>query len=133
MSFRIILKENSFEASAVECDTVDEVLELLKAADHLPIVRDSPGQEGLTHYSNSLYYWIMSTDKFHGGDSTAAQTIRELWNNEAWDSILDKLRTEGSTWLVWWMDGVRRYAAHDRSHSEDADSQVQEEQSTQQG
>jgi hypothetical protein len=115
MSFRIMLKENAFDAAAIECDTVDEVLGLLKAADHLPIVRDSPRQEDLTHYSNSLYYWIMATDKFHGGDSTAAQTIRELWDNEAWDSILDKLRIEGSTWLVWWMDGVRKYAEYDRN------------------
>lgn len=35
--------------------------------------------------------------------------IRRLWDNESWDSIQCKFRTEGSAWYVWWMDGVREY------------------------
>jgi len=26
---------------------------------------------------------------------------------EKWNTIQSKLETEGSTWYVWWMDGVR--------------------------
>lgn len=33
--------------------------------------------------------------------------IRSLWDNEPWEQILKKFNTEGSTWYVWWMDGVR--------------------------
>lgn len=133
MSFRIILKENSFEAAAVECDTVDEVLALLKAADDLPIMRDSPRQEDLTHYSNSLYYWIMATDAHHGENSSSAQSIRALWDDEEWGSIMGKLRTEENTWIVWWMDGVRRYIEIDRDHSADTDSQAPQPQGVEQG
>jgi hypothetical protein len=35
--------------------------------------------------------------------------IRRLWDNESWNSILKKIDTEGSTWYVWWMDGVRKF------------------------
>jgi len=118
MSYRILVNVDTY--AAVECDTVDELLSLLDVVDHLPVVKDSPKQEELSYYSNSLYYWIMATDKQHGGDSVTAQTIRELWDNESWDSIMDKLRTEGSTWIVWWMDGVRKYAEHDQKQRDSA-------------
>ena len=36
--------------------------------------------------------------------------IRGLWNNENWFSIINKFSTEGSTWYVWWMDGVREFS-----------------------
>lgn len=31
--------------------------------------------------------------------------LRKLWDNESWESIVEKFGTEGSTWYVWWMDG----------------------------
>lgn len=35
------------------------------------------------------------------------QFIRNLWDNELWESIIKKAETEGAVWYVWWMDGVR--------------------------
>ena len=31
--------------------------------------------------------------------------LKRIWN-ESWSSIKEKLEAEGSTWYVWWMDGV---------------------------
>lgn len=33
--------------------------------------------------------------------------LRALWDDEPWDDIVEKARCEGSTWYVWWSDGVR--------------------------
>ena len=45
--------------------------------------------------------------------------LRRLWqynafgagskHGEKWASILKKFDSEGSTWIVWWQDGVKRY------------------------
>jgi len=32
--------------------------------------------------------------------------IRSYWDNEEWDSIVTKLKTEGSASRSWWCDGV---------------------------
>ncbi len=37
-------------------------------------------------------------------------SIQALWDDESWDSIQRKYAVEGSTWYVWWMDGVGAYA-----------------------
>ncbi len=42
-------------------------------------------------------------------DPAAIAEIRALWGDEDWDDILKKSRAEGSTWYVWWMDGVRAF------------------------
>lgn len=133
MSYRIniVFKDLHLDRAAIECDTVDEVLKLMEVADKLPIARSSPNHTRFISYADSLYYWIMSTDKMK--DEAGRQAICGLWDGEAWASIMSKVRTEGSTWIVWWMDGVRRYIAYDRSNTEDADSQAQGEQGAQQG
>lgn len=41
------------------------------------------------------------------------EKIRSLWDGESWDSIIEKFQTEGSTWYVWWQDGVQAYAQSD--------------------
>ena len=43
------------------------------------------------------------------GDPAAIAEIRALWDNEEWEDIVEKAAVEGSTWYVWWMDGVRAY------------------------
>jgi len=35
--------------------------------------------------------------------------LRKLWDGESWQSIKEKLQSEGSIWYVWWMDGVRMH------------------------
>ena len=43
------------------------------------------------------------------GNRSAQNYLRKLWDNESWQSIKDKLLTEGSAWYVWYTDGVRRH------------------------
>jgi hypothetical protein len=42
-------------------------------------------------------------------DPNERKSIRLLWGNEKWKSIIKKFQTEGSVWYVWWMDGVRAF------------------------
>lgn len=42
-----------------------------------------------------------------GRRKSLREYIRNLWDNESWQSIVEKAETEGSTWYVWWADGVR--------------------------
>ena len=57
------------------------------------------------------------------GDIKLRNYLRKLWDGESWNSIKRKLETEGrnstgnesvvafegSTWYVWWMDGVNAH------------------------
>lgn len=58
-------------------------------------------------FSDSLSNWIYRT--IEDKDPKDIEAIRSLWDNESWESIQDKLQTEGSTWIVWWYDGVKKY------------------------
>lgn len=42
-------------------------------------------------------------------DDELIKSIRKYWDNESWNSIQRKFNTEGSTWYVWWQDGVNNY------------------------
>jgi hypothetical protein len=52
-------------------------------------------------------------------DRNLIRRIRRLWrydvfgrgskNGERWSEIKKKCSVEGSTWYVWWMDGVRAF------------------------
>lgn len=52
-------------------------------------------------------------------DRNLIRRIRRLWRYDAfgrgskygerWGRIKEKFNTEGSTWYVWWMDGVRTF------------------------
>ncbi len=66
------------------------------------IVLETPVQ---LDYSYELSLMIeMAVDL---NDEKLIQYIRNLWDNESWESILKKFNTEGSVWYVWFMDGVR--------------------------
>lgn len=53
-------------------------------------------------------------------DRNLIRRIRRLWqydafgrgskHGEKWASILKKVDTEGSTWVVWWADGVNKFS-----------------------
>jgi len=43
------------------------------------------------------------------GDTGQQQFLTNLWDGESWESIKSKVLAEGSTWYVWWMDGVRSF------------------------
>ena len=55
-------------------------------------------------------------------DKWAREYLQRLWDGESWKSIKAKLEVEGSTWYVWWMDGVRE---HMRSQDNQAKIQAQ--------
>jgi hypothetical protein len=65
-------------------------------------------------YSFSLSTWINAT--IESQDKTSMAAISQLWDGESWESIVEKVRVEGSTWYVWWMDGVRTYMELDRDN-----------------
>ena len=48
--------------------------------------------------------------KFEGVSERAY--LRKLWGGESWPSIKKKLMADGSTWYVWYMDGVNRHLAN---------------------
>jgi hypothetical protein len=72
---------------------------------------ESPGEEACSHL---LSCWIQET--MQSKDPNEKRKIRRLWGNEKWESIMRKIKVEGSTWYVWWMDGVRAFMAR-RSRS----------------
>jgi hypothetical protein len=47
-------------------------------------------------------------EKAMEGNKKAQKELEDLWDME-WNNILPKLEAEGSTWQVWWMDGVHAY------------------------
>ena len=48
-------------------------------------------------------------DEAFKGNVDAQNFLRGLWDGESWESIKKRLEAEGSTWYVWWMDGVHAY------------------------
>lgn len=61
-------------------------------------------------------------DEAIGGDEEARSVLRGIWDNESWESIEEKLKTEGSVWYVWWMDGVRELMTMDKRIKEAKDA-----------
>lgn len=43
-------------------------------------------------------------------DPELIEKLRKLWDGEPWDVIVERSQVEGSTWYVWWMDGVNAFA-----------------------
>lgn len=66
------------------------------------------------YYSFSLSTWINAT--IESQDKVSMAAISQLWDGEKWESIAAKAQVEGSTWYVWWMDGVRKYMQIDRDN-----------------
>lgn len=60
---------------------------------------ESPDQEAAAAGLSQI------ADSAMQGNEDAKQFLMELWE-ESWPSIEEKLKTEGSAWYVWWMDGV---------------------------
>jgi hypothetical protein len=71
-------------------------------------------------YSNSLATWIEAT--IESPDPKSIKGICSLWDDESWEEIVERFNTEGSTWYVWWMDGVRAYMRIDKRESKNMKS-----------
>jgi hypothetical protein len=52
-------------------------------------------------------------ERAKAGDDNLVPFIRSLWDGESFEDIVEKVETEGSTWYVWWMDGVRAFMRSD--------------------
>lgn len=59
--------------------------------------------------SNDLDWFV---EEAFRGNRKAINYLKKLWKSESWKSIKVKLEAEGSTWYVWWMDGVRQHLAN---------------------
>ena len=53
-------------------------------------------------------YLTMICQTAMDGNKKAQNYLRKIWDNETWQSIKEKLETEGSVWYVWFMDGVSK-------------------------
>ena len=63
-------------------------------------------------YSTFLGEYIQETEE--SKDPEAIYLICSFWNNENdWETIVERAAVEGSTWYVWWMDGVRAYMRYE--------------------
>jgi len=59
--------------------------------------------------NDEFYSWWLAriiNQAIQSKDNELIDYIRSLWHNESWDSIIQKFQTEGSTWVVWWNDGI---------------------------
>lgn len=43
------------------------------------------------------------------GKRSSLNYLKTLWPECSWQTIKDRLNTEGSVWYVWWMDGVNQH------------------------
>ncbi len=51
-----------------------------------------------------------------GGSAEEIAFIRKLWGDElSWEEVQERAAVEGSTWYVWWMDGVRAYIRYEQT------------------
>lgn len=63
---------------------------------------ESPSEEVAAEHLSSLVVEAMENPNEH-----LISFLRGLWDNESWESIVRKFSSEGSTWYVWWQDGVK--------------------------
>lgn len=69
----------------------------------------------------SYFLSEMIEDARVNGTEEEIALIRSFWGNEnSWEEIQERAAVEGSTWYVWWMDGVRAYLRYEtaKEHSE---------------
>jgi len=43
------------------------------------------------------------------GKRSSLNYLKTLWPDCNWQTIKDRLNTEGSVWYVWWTDGVNQH------------------------
>ena len=87
---------------------VEKISSLSKKADEEEIsnvwILESPDEQTASDILNMDYI-----QPAFEGDKIAQKFLVKLWDNESWESIKEKLETEGSVWYVWWMDGVSAF------------------------
>ena len=70
------------------------------------------GKQELSSAEVDDYSYMLSQDiqlAIDTKDKKLISAIRKLWDNEPWESIVEKFQTEGSVWVVWFEDGLRNY------------------------
>ena len=75
------------------------------------ICLESAMEEDYSHFLSELIEEAKA-----GGAEEEVALIRSFWGNEyTWEQIQEMAAVEGSTWYVWWMDGVRAYIRYEQS------------------
>lgn len=68
------------------------------------------------------YYYVMFCQDItlarETGDETLIRELRSLWDGESWARIQSKLDTPGSTWVVWFDDGLHKYIGRNIANKE---------------
>lgn len=52
---------------------------------------------------------IILSEEAMKGDTNLQSYLVGLFEEDSWEMVKKKLEAEGSTWYVWWMDGVRKF------------------------
>jgi hypothetical protein len=53
----------------------------------------------------------MIQENIDSPDENQIKKIRSYWDGESWELIQSHFQAEGSTWIVWWQDGVANFMA----------------------
>ena len=61
---------------------------------------ETPDQDNASDIINWLY------DQARHGNSTSARNKLKKLYGDSWETIKERMETEGSVWYVWYMDGV---------------------------
>lgn len=64
-------------------------------------------QQALVNEADNALNWLL--EQAREGD-TEARTQLEYWLEESWNTIHKRTEIEGSAWVVWWNDGISKYA-----------------------
>ncbi len=57
------------------------------------------------------------TDRALRGYIGSRDYLKKIWPECDWKTIKERLQTEGSDWIVWWMDGVAQHLINIRKQT----------------
>lgn len=67
----------------------------------------------------SFFLSELIEDAKKNGTEEEIEFIRSLWGRQySWKDIQEMAAVDGSTWYVWWMDGVRAYIRCEQAQDE---------------
>jgi hypothetical protein len=79
---------------------------------------ESPKEDVASDYLSAV------SEKALEGDKESQEFLKKIFG-EKWDSIKEKLETEGSVWCVWWMDGVHELMKQQKGEATEGKSPQQ--------
>jgi len=70
-------------------------------------VLETPDEDAASHDLSDIAEGALIHNR-----AAARNYLKSLWPECSWQTIKDRIDSEGSTWIVWWMDGVRQHATN---------------------